>query len=539
MPNIDLTAIRRRGANAFSGFTAGQRAMLGLALLGTFLGGMFFLRWSAATEYAPLFSNLEAADAAEVTSALDSRGTPYRLADGGTSILVPRAEVYAARIELSADGLPSSGSPGYELLDDQGITTSEFRQRVDYQRALEGELARTIGAIDGVQDAIVHLVIPEDDLFSADAQHPSASVLLSTRAGQTIAAGQVQAVVHLVASSVEGLEADQVTVADATGRVLSAPGEDGLAAAAGDARASQTAGFEAAMASRIEEMLVPVTGPGRARVSVTAQLDLDRRETTSETFGQPDSAPVMSESTSDESFSGDSAAVGGVLGPDAVPTTGTTGDGSTYTRSSTDRVFANERITQVVQDAPGDVQRLSVAVLLDEGAGIDSVAVQQLVAAGAGIDVARGDTLEVTQLPFDTSAADAAAAELADARHAEEKGQLFSLLRTVASVAIVAIVLFLAWRSTRKAAVARYPLAIPLDVADPADRGLPAGGIGPTEEQDGAAFARELAGIEAIPSGPTEADLQREELQGQITDLIDRQPDDVAQVLRSWMSEKV
>lgn len=531
MPNIDLTALRRQGSRALSGFTAGQRTMLALALVGTFFGGMFFLKWSSSTEYAPLYTDLEASDAAEVTSALDGQGVDYRLEDGGSTILVPRADVYRARIDLSAEGLPGGGgSAGYELLDEQGITTSEFRQRVDYQRALEGELARTIESIDGVEDAIVHLVIPEDDLFSGDAQHPSASVLVST--ADTIAAGQVQAVVNLVASSVEGLEADQVTVADGTGRVLSAPGEDGLAAAAGDARTSQTAGFEAAMAARIEEMLVPVTGPDRARVSVTAQLDFDRRETTSETFGLPNTAPVISETTDIETFEGDSAAVGGVLGPDAIPTA-TEGEGSTYERSSTERVFANERITAVVQDAPGDVQRLSVAVLLDEAAGIDGQAVQQLVAAGAGIDAARGDTLEVTQLPFDTSAAETAAAELRSARSAEERGQLFSLLRTVGSVAIVAIVLLLAWRSSRKAAVDRFPLAIPLDVADPDDRGLPA----PAASE--ATSSAAAPAVEAIASGPTEADLQREELQGQITDLIERQPDDVAQVLRSWMSEKV
>lgn len=531
MPNVDLTAIRRRGSEAFSGFTSGQRAMLGLALLGTFVGGMLFLRWSGSPEMAPLYSNLEAADAAQITDALDSQGVDYQLRNGGATILVPRSRVHDVRLDLSADGLPSAGSPGYELLDDQGITTSEFRQRVDYQRALEGELSSTIESIDGVDDAIVHLVIPEEDLFSGDAQHPSASVLVSTTQANALGAGQVQAVVNLVASSVEGLEASEVTVADATGRVLSAPGEGGLAAAAGDARASQTAGFEAALGARIQEMLLPVTGADRARVTVTAQLDFDQRETTSETFGEPNTAPVISETTNTETFEGDSTAVGGVLGPDALPTTGETGEGSTYERSSTERVFANERITEVVQDAPGDVQRLSVAVLLDEAAGIDTRAVQQLVAAGAGIDVARGDTLEVSQLPFDTTSAEAAAAELAEARSAEERTQLFSLLRTVASVAIVAIVLFLAWRSHRKASVARYPVALPLDVADPDERGLPS-----APARDG--FVDEAESV-ALPAAPSEADIQREELQGQITELIERQPDDVAQVLRSWMTERV
>lgn len=327
-----------------------------------------------------------------------------------------------------------------------------------------------------------------------------------------------------------------MTVADNAGRVLSAPGDEGLAAAAGDARASQTAGFEAAMAARIEEMLSPVTGSGRARVSVSAQLDFDRRETTSETFGQPDTAPVVSESVDTETFEGTTGGAGGVLGPDGIPVPGAEGEDSTYTRESTERVFANQRITEVVQEAPGDVQRLSVAVLVDEAAGVDARAVEQLVAAGAGIDPNRGDTLEVTQLAFETASAEAVTAALDAARAAEERGQLLSLVRTVASVLIVALVLFLAWRSTRKAAVARYPLALSLDVADPDDRGLPAGR---GERGDGGAGERRgLPEQDAIPAGPTEEDRQREELQGQIGELIDRQPDDVAHVLRAWMVER-
>lgn len=533
MPNIDLRAVRARGSKLFAGFTSGQKTMLALAAIGTVVGGLLFMRMSSSTQMAPLYSNLPADSAAEVTAALDGSGIPYELSAGGSTILVPRADVHRARLDLSAEGLPRDGAPGYSLLDEQGITTSEFRQRVDYQRAMEGELSRTIEAIDGVDTAIVHLVMPERDLFSGDSQHPSASVLVSTAPDRPLALGQVQAVVHLVASSVEGLQAEHVTVTDNTGRLLSASGAEGALAAAGDARASQTATFEANLAARIQEMLLPVTGADGARVSVTAQLDFDRRSTTNETFGDPGSAPVVSETVSNETFEGTNGnVVGGVLGPDAVPAEGTDGSNS-YERVDEDRVYANDKTTEVIEQAPGDIERLSVAVLLDEAAGIDGRAVAQLVEASAGVDSARGDTIEVTQLPFDTSAAEQAQAELAEARAAEQRSQLTSLLRTIASVLIVAVVLFLAWRSHRKAAVARYPVALTLPTADPDERGLPAG----DEAGDAdAEFEAITAGLEGLPS-PSHGRVT-DELQDQITELIERQPDDVAQVLRAWMAER-
>lgn len=539
MPRIDVAALRQRSSALFAGFTSGQKTMLGLAAVGTVIGALLFMRVSATTDYAPLYSNLTAQSASEITGALDRSGIEYQLADGGSTIRVPRSRVDRARLDLSAQGLPRDGAPGFDLLDRQGITASEFRQRVDYQRAMEGELARTIRTIEGVDAAIVHLVMPERDLFSNDSQHPSASVLVSTAPNRSLGAGQVQAVVHLVASSVEGLQAEHVTVADNAGRVLSASGPEGALAAAGDARATQTAGFEAALGARIQEIIAPVTGPNGARVTVTAQLDFDRRSMTRESFGEPGTAPVVQESTRTETFegAGNPNAVGGVLGPDGLPIAAAAGEGSTYTQESGDRVFANDLTTEVIETAPGDVQRLSVAVLLDEAAAIDVRAVRQLVEASAGFDADRGDTVQVTQLPFDTSLAEQDATALAEARAAEQRSELLALLRTLAAVVIVAIVLLLAWRSHRKG-VSRYPVAIPLDSADPDERGLPVAGR--AAEGDGAhelsVPTRLEVGLDALTAGPSAADLEREELQGQISELIDRQPDDVAQVLRAWMS---
>jgi flagellar M-ring protein FliF len=161
-----------------------------------------FTRVSHDQSYTPLFTNLDAADASQITDALTAKGVPYELADSGRTVTVPQSDVYQLRIDLSAQGLPGSGG-GYALLDNQGITTSEFRQRVDYQRALQGELEKTIAAMDGVQATSVHLVVPPQSVFADTSQPASASVLLRVTPGHTLSSSHVQAIVHLVASSVD------------------------------------------------------------------------------------------------------------------------------------------------------------------------------------------------------------------------------------------------------------------------------------------------------------------------------------------------
>src|SRR5687767_5469814 len=257
---MDLEQVKSRALRVYNGFTPGQRTITVLAVAGLLIGGMMFAKWAATPTMVPLFTSLNAEDAAGITESLTGKGVPYELADGGSSVLVPQDKVYQLRVDLSAEGMPTGETVGYDLLDKQGITTSEFRQKVDYQRALEGELSKTITAIDGVEAATVHVVIPEDDIFAEDAKKPTASILVKNDPGKTLEPQQVQAVVNLVASSVEGLDPTQVTLADDKGTVLSAPGEDGTSAAAGDTRTQQTREFEHELAESIKTMLAKVVG---------------------------------------------------------------------------------------------------------------------------------------------------------------------------------------------------------------------------------------------------------------------------------------
>src|SRR5947209_4682049 len=430
MAALDINGARRRAAGVWSGFTSGQKTTLALAVAAVVLGGYFFTKWAAQPTWAPLYGNLGSTDAASVTQELSGKGVQYKLADGGATVLVPQAQVYQLRLNMSAKGLPTGGSQGYALLDKQGITTSEFRQRVDYQRALEGELARTIGAIDGVSSADVHLVIPADDVFADDSRKPSASVLLRPKtSGKKFSSDQVRAVVNLVAGSVEGLTPDAVTVADSAGHTLSAPGADGLAEG-GDAQATQTTAFEDGLARSLEDMLAPVTGAGGAVVRIKADLDFDQRSTTTESFAQPaagQTSPLVSETTSQESFAGPGAAgaAGGVLGATGGNTTGNAAStANNYSKNSAERSFAVGKVTEQVKAAPGKVSRLSVAVLVDDKVKVPSDQINNLVTAAAGLDTKRGDVVSVQAMAFDHSAADAAATEQKAASKARGKAEL-------------------------------------------------------------------------------------------------------------------
>ena len=215
-----------------STISLGQKVVIGLLLVGLVLGGFFFYSWITTPTQAPLFSNLASTDASAIVDELNAEGVAYDLADGGGTIMVAKDKVYDLRLAMSGKGLPAGQDTGYALLDKQGITTSEFQQQVTYQRALEGELSNTLEALKGVNQAVVHVALPKDEVFVTEQKKPTASVLLDLAPGTELTGEQIQAVTNLVSSSVQSMDPDQVTVTDSTGHVLSAPGT-GITAGAG------------------------------------------------------------------------------------------------------------------------------------------------------------------------------------------------------------------------------------------------------------------------------------------------------------------
>src|SRR6476620_820676 len=197
----------------FSGFTPGQKVV---AILGTgalLLAGVLVFRWVSQPTYAPLFSNMALADASAVIDQLDSQGVSYKITNGGATVMVPKNDVYKTRISLSSKGLPTGTDGGYSLLDNQSLSTSQFKEQTDFKRAMEGELAKTVEAMDGINSAVVHLALPAKQVFADKQDPPTASVLVATRPGSTLSPEQVQAIVHLVAASIDGMDAGKVTVA--------------------------------------------------------------------------------------------------------------------------------------------------------------------------------------------------------------------------------------------------------------------------------------------------------------------------------------
>ncbi|MEU7903105.1 flagellar basal-body MS-ring/collar protein FliF [Actinoplanes sp. NPDC049118] len=527
-----LPAPVRKVGETFKSFTTGQKVVTIAAVLALLIGGYFFATWASKPSYSALFSNLSSKDASAIVESLQKTGTPYELSNGGSTIMVPQDQVYDLRLQLSGEGLPGESDTGYALLDEQGITTSDFMQHTNYQRALEGEISNTIKSIDGVEAATVHLVMPQKDVFSDDQEKTTASVLVQSSPNDPLTTQQVQAIVHLVASSVEGLEPEQVTVAGADGKILSTGGGAAVATGGDSGSESQTVAFQNRLNSSLQHMLDSVVGPGHAVVTTTAELDYDQTETTTESYTSDPSVAALSESISREAYNGNGTGTGGVLGPDniQVPNGAATGGTGQYEQSDIVRNNAVNKTTEARRSAPGSIEKLNVAVLLDSttAGAVNQDDVQALVSAAAGIDPTRGDTIAVSAMPFDTSAATAAQDALAQSAAAEKSAKQTSLIKTGAMALVVLFLIFLAWRASRRAKKRK--------ALSPAE-------LKHLEDMQAALEQQRLAELNAaIPSPAIEAanaDYEAlEERQREIEKMVQEQPDEMAALLRGWLAAR-
>ncbi len=524
-----LAGTLERARSTFSTITLGQKVVIGLLLAGLLLGGFYFYSWITTPTQAPLFSNLAAADASAIVEELNAQGITYELTDGGATIMVAKDAVYDLRLTMSGQGLPAGQDTGYALLDEQGITTSEFQQQVTYQRALEGELSKTLEALDGVNQAVVHVALPEDEVFVTEQAEPTASVLLDLAAGTQLSGEQIQAVTNLVSSSVQDMDPEQVTVTDSSGQVLSAAGT-GQTAAAGDARSQVEQDTENRLADNAQTILDRVLGPGRAVVSVRADVDLDQRQSTSETHSYTEGTPPASESNTTESYNGSGTPVGGVLGPENMPDAAATAGGdSTYDKESTTTNNPIDTTTTVEQSAPGTINRLTVSVVMDEAVAgnLNQQELRDLVGTAVGMDQARGDEITVAAMPFDTTAADAAAADMEAAREAEAAEEMWSMIRTGGIAAGIALVVLLVWlRSRRRGDVEEdyEPLELSDDMLAELDRLR----IQSVREEARPKIDTAAMELEAA---------ERQKVRGEISTMVSERPDEVAAMLRGWLSE--
>ncbi len=508
MAGIDASGLQRRAVAAYRAFTPAQLVLAGLLVVLTVVGGMMFYGWVSAPTYAVLYTGLSAKDASDVTTKLSTDGVQYKLSNNGGTVEVPTSSLDKERVALGAAGLPKGGTGGWETLDKEGLTTSSFRQTVDYQRALEGEIGKTLRNIDGIDDASVHLVMPQEKLFTDQQQHARASIVLTTR--RTLDADKVSAVVSTVASAVPDLDPSAVSVTDSNGRLLSKQ-----SGGAND-QSAQQATFEDSQTARAQSMLDQLLGSNHAVVRVSATLNFDKTKQTTKTMDATKSAITGSDkSTETYTAPGSSTAGGAVTATD--PTTGlplaASGSSSYQKKSETSTVVPSEQLDET-QKATGTVTRQSVAVVLDTGAKNlpPNAQVQQLVAAALGLDPKRGDTIVVSSSSFDTSAQTPPPAP---------SSSLFAgknLETVVAGIMLVLITLLLI-RSARKPKV--QALAVP-DV-------LPALSSGSREHAALPSGGR--AALSAVPEPRTE------NASVDLLNAVETQPDDVAHLLRGWLTE--
>jgi flagellar M-ring protein FliF len=375
----------------------GQLTIAGIGVL-VVVAFYFMFQFASSVSYTTLVSGADPSKTAQMTKALDSAGISYKLENGGTEIAVRSGQVSEANVALAQKGLTSGSEPGMELFDKTSLAMTDFQQKVDYQRALEGEIDRSITQIDGITGADTQLVIPDDTLFTAQSARASAAVLLTT--ATQLDPSTVSGIAHLVASSVKGLAIANVTITDGTGTLLwPAPGAGGGLNAASKLAAQQL--YAAQLGAQITSMLNSTLGPNKALARVQADVNVD--ETTFDKTTYAKKGTPLQKQTSQETLAstgGGAVAPAGAQIANAGNTAGA-GSKSNYQNQSGTTSFGVDKTVQRTVVAPGSVNKLSVALLVDSSVSKADVAtIKKSVASLAGIVPSRGDTLSVSTIKF-------------------------------------------------------------------------------------------------------------------------------------------
>ncbi len=531
--------------------------------------GVAVVMWSQTPNYELLYGSMTDKDVMQVQEALKGEHIPYKVDEKTGAVMVASSRLAEARMKLAAAGLPRSASIGYELLEEkQGFGTSQFIEKARYQRALEGELARSIAELNPVRSARVHLAIPKQSVFIRNARKPSASVLVDVYPGRQLAAGQIAAITHLVSASVPNLMTSQVTVVDQHGNLLSGRGDNNDMAQTGW-RFDYTRRLEQSYSKRIEDILIPFLGTNGVRAQVTAKLDFSTTEQASETYN-PDSPALRSEQLLEERRGASEA--GGIPGalsnqppgaatvpettkakatPGAEPAGGA--QGNQRTRST--RNFELDKTISHSRLPMGSIQRLSVAVVVDNDrrVGEDGKIIRRqrtpeelsritsLVKEAVGFDAVRGDTVNVISSDFTVPPP----AEPLPEPPIWKQAWVWDIAKQVGGVIFALIIAFGILRPFMRAMLKRPPvMAAATALAGAGTDGQPAlppgaGGMagqaaqleGPGAAGAGGAMQPSQAAVMMSSPSGYEADLK------QVTEFVKSEPKLAAQVVKDWVEE--
>jgi flagellar M-ring protein FliF len=562
--------------------TPRQLATIVIVAIAVVAGVMWFSRWERESGLKPLYTGLSPEDANAIVQKLHEGGIDYKISAGG-EVLVPEDKVPELRLEMAGLGLPKTGRIGFEIFDKTNFGITDFAEHVNYRRALEGELERSIMAITEVQQARIHVTLPKDSVFTDARESAKASVLVGLRPGTRLSTANVVAITNLVSSAVEGLAPESVSVVDMSGNLLSRPRHEGLpdSSQASEAGLEYRQAIEHDIAAKIGNTLEPLLGPDKFRTGVSADIDMTSGEQSEETFDPSKSVMTSSQKTEDSSGTtrlgsgapgtaanlppqqttlsnapppaAPGATPPGAAGqtaaatPQTPPRTG--GNSSNSTRRSESITYQSSRMTKHLKLPQGTVKRLSIAVLVDQGSKMQGQgaqahsvpvpvdaeklkAIQTLVATLVGLDPARGDQLTVEALPFDTSMnLDPALMGAPVQKKTDEIFSLEALKKKPAllwgsvagAVLLIGLIAFALLRRGKRSAGVETREALP--VAD-TYAGLPSGQGAPA------------APVVEAPRLPALMPTRTEQLLTQLQESSRNNPDTWANILRGWLADE-
>lgn len=475
--------------------------------------------------YTPLFSDVSSEEAGKIVNSLQDKGVPYEITNGGGTIEVPKSKVHQARMELAAEGLPTQGVVGFEIFDESQFGVTDFERKVNYYRAVGGELSRSIKVMRGVDYAKVQITAPKDSIYLDEKRSSSASVLIQLETGYMMEESQINSITNLVASSVQNLSPSEVTVIDTNGNLLSAEGSGGNSNSQVSKENMEIQNnFEDSLEKDLKSMLTKVLGPDNFSVSVSAKLNFDQRETESKTYTPVEDGEgiVRSEEISEETSETTSQSNGGAAGTESnIPEYQAEGNGNQNSEQESTNKVTNYEINEKIEKrvyAGGEVERLTVSVMVDSQENQELLnRIKESVESAIGANPERGDKVTVNSFDFD----DSLEQEIAQAKEAQassEQNQMYiygGLILLI--IVILSIIIFMIKRSYSASS----------STTPQVQRGQMVDYETTDEEETGNISKPSLS----------EEEKQKKQLTEELGEVVSDQPEDVAKLLENWLME--
>lgn len=531
-----------------------QRVTILLAAVAVGTGLFYFSRWRTESDFRPLYTARGAEDAGAVVEKLKAGGTQYKLSEDGRTVLVPSAQVAELRLSLAAAGVPRNGRIGFELFDKANFGATEFAEQVNFRRALEGELERSVVCLSAVEEARVHLTLPKDSVFLESRQQAKASVMVKLKFGARLTPQNIAAVSNLIASAVEGLSPDAVSLLDMQGNLLNRPRRP--AGPEGEQASEATLEFRQAMerdlVAKINLTLDPLLGPEKFRASAALDCDFSSGEQSEETFDPNRSVMVTSMKTDETSGAAGASGVPGTASNLPRPASRPASSQGGLSRTTENITYQSSRMVRRTRLPQGTVKRMSVAVLVDhdvkwaktgavmrrsvEPPSAEKLKViQGLVAAVIGLNKERGDQLIVESLPFESTlnreepASPPPSPTLPPTWIDKLKGQNALYLAALAAVLLLLVVSAAIWRIGSK----RRRAFEVSSAAELAPGQTPEGTASPGRQAERQIRDAAPAYAELAPTPPGKADI----LAARLRNAVKREPEASAQVFKTWLTE--